>query len=492
MKKFINDSRYSNAPFKIPVKKNNTKPPQPNISKPKKTNTTNTTNTTNNITKPKEKETIKETEPEIRTYYVKKPDITHNNKHLLASATTNNFTANTAPRVLPSGYSPAQLRTAYNFPVYPALATPTTQRAIIAIIDAYGYSGSAYNDLQTYCNTFGIPYPANGGTLINATKMPTNTPNKPYFFEWKPTKNINNNSGWTTEMALDIQTAWGLTQQAGAGTATNGPHIILFHASSASTSALLTALNAAVSIGASVISMSFGAGSYISSFETTFFNCASTNKNIVFVASSGDYNTPNYPSTSTYVLSAGGTTLQLKQDNTRNIESYWYDQSGNTIVDGSGTGRMPMTLATNPTFTAFSNVYTHAGNVLSAGSTSKNTPDICAVASPSTGFAVYQSGSWYVVGGTSLSAPLIASFLIIINQIRLNSSKAQLTQLQVMTCLYSAATQSNIYQINNTTNGTPIINGITDTYITTNGISYDLDSGLGALSNNLATQFENL
>ena len=123
---------------------------------------------------------------------------------------------------------------------------------------------------------------------------------------------------------------------------------------------------------------------------------------------------------------------------------------------------------------------------------SKNTPDLSGVAAPSTGYAIYVNRRWYVIGGTSLTAPMLASYLINVNQSRLNNSKAQLTQLQLMACLYSQNTQSCLYQIDNTNNGTPTINNTPDTVTTTNGVTYELYNGLGAILNNLSTQLQNL
>ncbi|NDB85802.1 MAG: hypothetical protein EB127_24335 [Alphaproteobacteria bacterium] len=489
MKKTVNDSRRPTILAPKSVTKPAIKPATNHTHKPK----------SKPAPKPVPKPTPKpEPEPLIKSFCIVKEDpqqskISQPDVNILENKQDGTIEPlRITPKVLPSGFSPAQIKTAYNFPAYPALATPTTTRPIIAVVAAYGYSGSAYGDLKTYCQTFGIPYPKNGGTLVNARKLPLGMTNNPYFFEWNPTKKISNNSEWTFEMALDTQTAWSLTQQPGSGIATNGPHIILFHGASASASAMLTAVNAAVTMGASVVSMSFGAGVFISSFETLFFNNASANKNVVFVASSGDYNTSNYPSTSTYVLSAGGTRLQLNQDNTRLSEIYWFSRSGNTIIDGSGTGKMPMPLTSNPTFNTFSAVYTNGGNPLTTGTFSKNTPDLSGVAAPSTGYAIYVNRRWYVIGGTSLTAPMFASYLINVNQNRLNNLKAQLTQLQLMTCLYSQNTQSCLYQIDNTNNGTPIINNTPDTITITNGVTYELYNGLGAILNNLSTQLQNL
>ena len=444
--------------------------------------------TKNTIKKPIEKTTSNNVKEYFKSFCISQKDVNHQ--------TTNQQISNTRTKkntvtklVIPSGYSPSQLRTAYNFPAFPASAQ---KRPIIAIVVAYGYHKSAaYSDLRKYCTTFGIPYPTNGGVLNNAKSLPVSLKNKPYFFEWKPTKTISTNLSWTSEMALDVQTSWGATQTNGSGFATVGPHIILVHGKSAKASDLLVAINGAILLGASVISMSFGAGLEISSFENVFYNCANLNKNIVFVASSGDYNTSNYPSTSTYVLSIGGTRLILNQNNQRTNETYWYDSSGNVILSGAGTGKMPMSLTTaNTTFNNFCLAYSNGGNILTVGNISKNTPDISAVAAPSTGVAIYQNGSWYVVGGTSASAPLCSSYIVNVNQTRLNNNKLPLTQLQLTTCLYSSLASSSLYHINNTLS-TPVINNTPNSYTTTNGVIYDLYNGLGSFSSS-NTVLENL
>jgi hypothetical protein len=114
----------------------------------------------------------------------------------------------------------------------------------------------------------------------------------------------------------------------------------------------------------------------------------------VYTASSGDSGYSAgviYPSTSHYVVSVGGTSLTRASGTSRGwSESVW-----------SGAGSGCSSDVTKPSWQS----------VISACSKRADT-DVSAVADPATGLAVYQTyggSGWSVYGGTSLSAPLIAS-----------------------------------------------------------------------------------
>jgi len=121
--------------------------------------------------------------------------------------------------------------------------------------------------------------------------------------------------------------------------------------------------------------------------EDSHFN----HSGVTFVASSGDsgYGT-SYPAASGLVLAAGGTHLRSSST------GRWYE----TAWSGSGSGCS----AFEPK-PAWQHDRSCHGRTIA---------DVAADADPATGAAVYSSlspggnGGWFVVGGTSLAAPLIA------------------------------------------------------------------------------------
>jgi subtilase family serine protease len=118
------------------------------------------------------------------------------------------------------------VRHAYGFDQVTATGAGQT----IAIVDAYG-SQSAQKDLNTFCSYFGIA----STTLVIA------------YPQGKP----GNNTGWAQETSLDVQWAHVIAPNA---------TILLVVAKSSSLNNLLGAVDYAVAYGASVVSMSWGAG----------------------------------------------------------------------------------------------------------------------------------------------------------------------------------------------------------------------------------------
>jgi len=125
-------------------------------------------------------------------------------------------------------------------------------------------------------------------------------------------------------------------------------------------------------------------------------------KPISYFFSAGDSGLgAQYPSSSPWVISAGGTTIN-RDPNTQAFvsESCWPGSGGGTSafetysnVFGSGTG--PWTNFQYPQF----------------GQSNRRTPDMSFNADPASGAWVLFNSGWYVVGGTSLSAPALAGIV---------------------------------------------------------------------------------
>ncbi|HEY5986238.1 MAG TPA: S53 family peptidase [Streptosporangiaceae bacterium] len=264
----------------------------------------------------------------------------------------------------PSGYGPSQLRSAYKLPSSTAGGGQT-----VAIVDAYNDPNAA-SDLNTYRSTYGLPacYASTGCfRKVNQTGG---------------TSYPSNNSGWALEESLDLDMVSAICPNC---------HIILVEASSASFSNLGAAENEAVTLGAKEISNSWGGSDAPDSIYGSYFN----HSGIRITASSGDsgYGV-EYPASSHYVTAVGGTTLKSASNTRGWTETAW---------SGAGSGCS----AYNTALSAQANFNT--------GCSRRAVADVSADANPNTGVAVYDStpyngvSGWFVVGGTSVSSPVIAS-----------------------------------------------------------------------------------
>lgn len=272
-----------------------------------------------------------------------------------------------APNILPSGYGPTDLQGAY------ALPASAGAGATVAIIDAYD-DPNAESDLATYRSQYGLPActTANGCFKKVDQNGGTNYPTA--------------DSGWAGEISLDVDMVSAVCPQC---------HILLVEADQPSMADLGTAVNRAVTMGAKYVSNSYGGGedSTDASSDASYFN----HPGVAITVSSGDsgYGV-EYPAASQYVTSVGGTSLSRAGGTTRGwSESVWGTSSG-----GNGAGSGCSGFTTKPSWQSDS------------GCAKRTVADVSAVADPATGLAVYdsyQASGWNVYGGTSASAPIIAS-----------------------------------------------------------------------------------
>jgi len=267
------------------------------------------------------------------------------------------------PDAVPAGYGPSDIQAAYKLPA--ASGAPT-----VAIVDAYD-DPNAESDLATYRSQYGLAACTTANGCFKKVNQSGATSPLP-----------TGNTGWAGEITLDLDAV---------SSACPACHILLVEANDASDN-LFTAVDTARTLGAKYISMSWGGtdDSTSPSYDTQYFN----HTGVVYTASSGDdgYSAGViYPSTSQYVVSVGGTSLNSASGTTRGwSESVW---------NGAGSG-CSVSVA-KPSFQSGISACTKRADT-----------DVSAVADPNTGLAVYitYGGSgWSVYGGTSLSAPLIAS-----------------------------------------------------------------------------------
>ncbi len=265
-----------------------------------------------------------------------------------------------------------QIRHAYGVDLLLGAGT-TGGGQTIGIVDAYG-DPSIQSDLNNFCNYYGIP-----STTVHV--LGTSTVN----------------SGWGLETALDVEWAHAIAPNA---------TIILSVAKSASLTDLLAAVDAAVGAGASVVSMSWGAQE---SSGINFYDYHFQVANVTFVASSGDSgeltNTSpqvEWPASSPYVVSVGGTTLYLDSNGNRTIPAGL--SSSETAWSSSGGG--------------ISSIYNSVPSFQAGWQNTgfRTVPDVSYVADPNTGVGVAYGRYLYEVGGTSAGAPEWAALVALANQ----------------------------------------------------------------------------
>ena len=350
-------------------------------------------------------------------------------------------------------FTPAAMQNSYN--VGPLYAAGLTGRGkTIAVIDSFG-SATIANDLNVFSTAFGLPHLCGEAGVTCTAGMPTFTilqvqgsppPNPP------PPNNgtgQENHNLWAVEVSLDVEWAHAIAPEA---------NIILVTVPTAEIlgvqgfSQMMNAVQYVVDHHlADVISMSLGAGEGTFSGTASLLNLrkalidAQTN-HVTVLASSGDGGTSNvlkvptknpnlipypsveWPASDPLVTAVGGTYLctnpvtgtavdstdppTVCQSNPGVREVGWIDSGGGYSI-----------LFPRP---AFQNTLppgsTFVGSSVGApgpNSNMRGVPDIAFQASARTGPLVYDGGEggWFIVGGTSCSAPQWAGLIAIADQI---------------------------------------------------------------------------
>ncbi len=276
---------------------------------------------------------------------------------------------------VPVGYTSVQLRGAYG------VAT-NTNRMLIAIVDAYDQP-NIFSDVNTYSSRTGIVGMANGNASTGACSITSGTSCFKKIDQNGGTNYPSRNTGWGQEISLDVEVAHAMCPTC---------NILLVEAKSASFTDLNAAISKAVALGAKIVSNSWGANEF--SGETSLDSVFSSNPTVAFTFSSGDSGySVGYPAASPYVVSVGGTSLNISAGNVWASETVW-----------SGTGGGCSLYENKPAF------QTGVSSIICA---KRMTNDVSADANPNTGAAVYDSapgaGGWLTFGGTSLSSPIIAA-----------------------------------------------------------------------------------
>ena len=314
-------------------------------------------------------------------------------------------------------YTPAQIRTAYNLPPLPSGGTTLSAAQAaqlgagqtIYLIDAMN-DPNVVAELAAFNQQFGLPgctttavasnaalplstAPASGCqfSVVYNTAGGTMTATVPAY-----------DSGWATEIALDVQWAHATAPLA---------RLILIEAPDASLAGLEGAIKLANTMGPGIVSMSFGSseGNWTASVDAIF-----ASPNMSYLAATGDSGAGvQWPAVSPNVVAVSGTTLSYSGSAARS-ETAWADTGGGIS-------------AYTPTPSYQSNAVPGMGNMAH-----RSVADVSFNADPATGqyLAVIAKGSstvnWLSAGGTSLSTPQWAGVIAVANAQRALAAKPAL------------------------------------------------------------------
>jgi len=361
----------------------------------------------------------------------------------------------------PQGYSPQQISQAYAFNQVSLTGGVTGDGSgqTIAIVDAYN-DPNIQADLGVFDAQYGLAAPPSLTIVGQSGGSPGS---------------IATNGDWGGEISLDVEWAHAMAP---------GANILLVEAKSDSLANLLSAVDYARNApGVSVVSMSWGSSEFSGqSYYDSYFQTPTGHQGVTFIAAAGDNGSwygPEWPSSSQYVMSVGGTTLFT--DNAGNYvrELAWNDGQG-----GGGGGGVSSVVG-EPHY-----------QERAQRSGMRSCPDVSYAADPNNGFAMYDSlpdsygdVNWQEVGGTSAGSPQWAALIAIANQARglesLPSLDGAQSTLPILYALYVRPSSPNYSTY--TEYFHDVVRGWTSYSIRATP-GYDLATGLGTPMANMIVQ----
>jgi kumamolisin len=278
---------------------------------------------------------------------------------------------------IPSGETPASIACIYGL-VPPTSGCPKTGTLVptggtkaIAIVDCGRYAG-LQADFDAFNRQWGLPLATLNEICTPGPPCPDNT-----------------GTNWDVEEALDIQWAHAMAPNAQI-------YLVEFANDPIADGAETKAAQAVAAAGGGEVSNSWtynggeafcGSGACELTYDQYF-----EQPTVVYFGAAGDSGLgPEYPSISPNVISAGGTHVVRNSGNFAGVESCW---------SGSGGG-----------FSLFEPSPSYQRVLRTTPTIKRGTPDLAAVADPSTGVAIYVHGRWGIVGGTSVASPVLAGYV---------------------------------------------------------------------------------
>ena len=178
-----------------------------------------------------------------------------------------------------------------------------------------------------------------------------------------------------------------------------------------------------------------------------------------------------WPASSPYVVSVGGTTLTLSSKSGYGSETAW-SVTGSAWTGYSGSAGGVSTVEPLPSYqkTALGSSY----------ATGRVTPDVSLDANPNTGLTVYSSvnydgqSGWFQVGGTSAGTPVWSGIVADADGVRIakGGAAAALSSAQTLNFLYGTYTTSYKATFHDITSGSNFAGKA--------GVGYDKVTGLGS------------
>ena len=268
-----------------------------------------------------------------------------------------------------AGYTPCDLQDAYGLK---ALSAKDGKGTTVAVVDP-GDDPDAAADLATYRATYGLPRCTAGNHCfrkVNQSGVQGSYPPP--------------DAGFAQEISLDLDMVSAICPHCG---------ILLVEANSNGFGDLGTAVDEAVTLGATVVSDSWGTGEFDGE---TGWDGNADHPGVAITFSSGDgayAGGVQYPSASPYVTSVGGTELTPASNARGWTETAWVTP-GHPPTQGSGSGCS----AYEP-----KPPWQH-----DTGCANRTTADVSAVAANVLSYDTYQASGWYYSFGTSVSSPIVA------------------------------------------------------------------------------------
>lgn len=226
-------------------------------------------------------------------------------------------------------------------------------------------------------------------------------------------------------------------------------------------------MHTAQNLGVHVVLMPFGADETGSQDYGPPFAPA---PGVVWIAASGDSSKPSFPATHPGVIAVGGTSAQLKLNNTLQSQTAWESAGAGMSMVAEMPGYQMIPSVQEANTTAYRSV-----------------PDVAFNADPESGAHVYSSvnGGHLVVGGTSVSSAFFAGVVAIAMQSRNAQNKPSLTSIPGEGVLL----QDSLYRLMSTNGGptnSTVLNDVVDGYAGAGaypaGPGYDIATGLGSLN----------
>lgn len=308
----------------------------------------------------------------------------HPHMHKIASNNAIHAAAKTAAGTGPGGYLfPSDVKTAYNLNAISSNGSGQN----LALVEFDGYAKS---DITAWEAQFGLPNVPIKNILLDG-------------FNGIPCYSIYFCNGGAPEVTLDIEVLTAF--------APGASNIFVYEAPNTLQGWTDEWAKIASDNTAKTISCSWGSSeqnSPLLTFDTAIFAQFAAQGQAVFVASgdSGAYTTnnpPDEPAVQPYVTSVGISALTTNSDGTYNSESASVYGGGGISLDRSIPSYQKAAAS-------------QAVPAAMVSTTKRNVPDVVLTADASTGYAFYIEGDWGGYYGSSISAPIWAAFMSLVNQ----------------------------------------------------------------------------